>query len=72
METSSSPTFCIAPKPPDTLTSLVKPIVFMMLMAVRSDVMGQFVVSRRLKILGWLATGVMLLAVLAMFVTWGK
>ena len=44
----------------------------MMLMAVRSDVMGQFVVSRRLKILGWLATGVMLLAVLAMFVTWGK
>ncbi|MEO7729207.1 MAG: divalent metal cation transporter, partial [Burkholderiales bacterium] len=44
----------------------------MMLMAVRSDVMGQFVVSRTLKRLGWLATGVMLLAVLAMFVTWGK
>jgi NRAMP (natural resistance-associated macrophage protein)-like metal ion transporter len=44
----------------------------MMLMAVRSDVMGEFVVTRRLKILGWLATSVMALAVLAMFATWGR
>ena len=44
----------------------------MMLMAARSDVMGQFVVTRRLKVLGWCATGVMAIAVLAMFATWGK
>jgi NRAMP (natural resistance-associated macrophage protein)-like metal ion transporter len=42
----------------------------MMLMAVRSDVMGQFVIKRRLKYLGWLATAVMAFAVLAMAVTW--
>ena len=46
-------------------------MVVMMLMAARSDVMGRFVITRRLKILGWLATGVMALAVLAMFATWG-
>ena len=46
-------------------------MVVMMLMAARSDVMGRFVITRRLKILGWLATGVMTLAVLAMFATWG-
>ena len=44
-------------------------MVMLMLMAARSDVMGPFVISRRLKFLGWLATLVMLLAVLAMFVT---
>ena len=47
-------------------------MVVMMLMAVRKDVMGQFVITRRLKTLGWLATGVMALAVLAMFLTIGK
>jgi NRAMP (natural resistance-associated macrophage protein)-like metal ion transporter len=47
-------------------------MVVMMLMAVRRDVMGQFVITRKLKFLGWLATGVMGLAVLAMFLTWGK
>jgi NRAMP (natural resistance-associated macrophage protein)-like metal ion transporter len=41
----------------------------MMLMAARTDVMGRFVVTRRLKWLGWLATGVMAVAVVAMFVT---
>jgi Mn2+/Fe2+ NRAMP family transporter len=41
----------------------------MMLMAARTDVMGRFVVTRRLKWLGWLATGVMAVAVAAMFVT---
>ncbi len=42
----------------------------MMLIAVRPEVMGPFVITRRLRILGWLATFVMLLAVVAMFVTW--
>ena len=41
----------------------------MMLMATRADVMGRFVVTRRLKWLGWMATLVMASAVVAMFVT---
>ena len=40
----------------------------MMLLAVKPAVMGQFVISRRLKLLGWLATAVMAAAVAAMFV----
>ena len=44
-------------------------MAMMMLMAARPEVMGSFVISRRLKILGWIATLVMLLAVIAMFVT---
>jgi NRAMP (natural resistance-associated macrophage protein)-like metal ion transporter len=47
-------------------------MVIMMLMAARRDIMGQFVVTRRLRFLGWLATGVMALAVFAMFANWGK
>ena len=47
-------------------------MVVMMLMASREDVMGPFVVKRRLKVLGWLATGAMIAAVAAMFATWGK
>jgi NRAMP (natural resistance-associated macrophage protein)-like metal ion transporter len=47
-------------------------MIVMMLMAMRSDIMGPFVITRRLKILGWLATAVMAIVVLAMFVTWGK
>lgn len=39
----------------------------MMLMAARADIMGQFVISRRLKVLGWLCTVVMAIAVIAMF-----
>ncbi|MCC6378265.1 MAG: divalent metal cation transporter [Burkholderiales bacterium] len=39
----------------------------MMRMAVRSDVMGPFVVKRRLHRLGWLATGFMAAAVMVMF-----
>ncbi|MFZ6657185.1 Nramp family divalent metal transporter [Undibacterium sp. TJN19] len=38
----------------------------MMLMAAKPAVMGQFVISRRLKILGWLATAMMGAAVVAM------
>ena len=45
-------------------------MVVMMLMAVRPDIMGQFVITRRVTLLGWLATVVMALAVLAMMVTW--
>jgi NRAMP (natural resistance-associated macrophage protein)-like metal ion transporter len=39
----------------------------MMMLAVRPAVMGAFVISRRLKILGWLAVAVMAAAVVAMF-----
>src|SRR5258708_19621141 len=38
----------------------------MMLMAARPEIMGGFTVRRRLKNLGWLAPGVMALAVVAM------
>ncbi|GJI98378.1 iron transporter [Duganella caerulea] len=41
----------------------------MMLMAGRSSIMGRFVIGRRLRVLGWGATGAMALAVLAMFWT---
>ena len=44
-------------------------MVVMMLMAARSDIMGSLVVGLRLKVLGWLCTGVMLVAVLAMLIT---
>ena len=40
----------------------------MMLMAASPEIMGRFTVRRRLKNLGWLATGVMALAVVAMLV----
>ena len=39
----------------------------MMLLAVKPGVMGSFVISTRLRVLGWLATGVMACAVAAMF-----
>ncbi len=41
----------------------------MMLLASREDIMGRFVVRRRLRRLGWLATVVMGVTVLAMFAT---
>ena len=44
-------------------------MVVTMLMASRSDVMGQFVIGRRLRLLGWAATVVMAIAVAAMFGT---
>lgn len=44
----------------------------MMLMAVRADIMGPFVITRRLKVLGWLATAGMAIVVLAMVATWGQ
>ena len=45
-------------------------VTVIMIMAVRKDVMGRFVITRRLKILGWIATAVMAIAVLVMFATW--
>lgn len=44
-------------------------MVVMMLMAVRPEIMGKFVITARLKALGWLATLMMAAAVLAMFLT---
>jgi NRAMP (natural resistance-associated macrophage protein)-like metal ion transporter len=44
----------------------------MMLMAVRPEIMGRFTIKRRLKILGWLATMIMALAVAAMFISLGR
>lgn len=44
-------------------------MVVMMLMAVRPEIMGRFVLSPRLRMLGWLATLMMALAVGAMFWT---
>ncbi|HAN55702.1 MAG TPA: iron transporter [Betaproteobacteria bacterium] len=42
-------------------------MVVMMLMAAHTEVMGQFVISPRLKVLGWICTAVMAFAVIAMF-----
>jgi Mn2+/Fe2+ NRAMP family transporter len=44
----------------------------MLLMAVQPDIMGQFVISFRLKALGWLCTAVMAIAVAAMFWSLGR
>jgi NRAMP (natural resistance-associated macrophage protein)-like metal ion transporter len=45
-------------------------MIVMMLMAVRPDIMGEFVITRRLTILGWVATASMATVVLSMFATW--
>ena len=47
-------------------------MVLVMLLGTRKAVMGELVISRRLAVLGWLCTGVMAVAVLAMFATMGK
>jgi len=44
-------------------------MVVMMLLAVKPDVMGSFVVKRRLLVLGWISTAVMAAAVVAMIAT---
>ena len=46
-------------------------MVMMLLMAGRADIMGEFVIRRRLRILGWICTGVMGGVVTAMFLTLG-
>jgi Mn2+/Fe2+ NRAMP family transporter len=47
-------------------------MVVMMLMAVRTDIMGAFAITRGLTVLGWLATASMAMVVLAMLATWGR
>lgn len=42
-------------------------MVVMMIMAGRKAIMGRFVIRTRLKVLGWIATSVMAMAVVAMF-----
>ncbi|MDP2639232.1 MAG: divalent metal cation transporter, partial [Betaproteobacteria bacterium] len=44
----------------------------MMLMAVRPEIMGRFTIKRQLKVLGWLATLIMALAVAAMLYALGR
>lgn len=45
-------------------------MIVMMMIAVREDVMGEFVISWWLRIFGWLATVSMAVVVLVMFATW--
>ena len=45
-------------------------MAIIMLMAMRSDVMGRFVLPRPLWAMGWLCTGTMAVAVAIMFATW--
>jgi Mn2+/Fe2+ NRAMP family transporter len=47
-------------------------MIMMMFMAMNPKVMGKFTLNTSLKVWGWLATGVMALAAIAMFVTWGR
>lgn len=47
-------------------------LVVIMLMAARPEVMGQFVVSVRLRVMGWITTSVMALSVVGMLMTWPK
>ncbi len=47
-------------------------MVMTMLMATNPKVMGEVTLKRRPRILGWMATVVMILASIAMFVFWGK
>lgn len=42
----------------------------MMMMAVRPEVMGPFTIRKKLRILGWAATSLMLVTVITMFVFW--
>jgi Mn2+/Fe2+ NRAMP family transporter len=46
-------------------------MVIVMMLSARSEVMGNFVVSGRLRVVGWAATAVMAIAVIVMLATWG-
>jgi Mn2+/Fe2+ NRAMP family transporter len=49
------------------------PVMALMVhMARRRHVMGGFIIARRSAAVGWIATGVMAVMVLAMFATWGR
>ncbi len=45
-------------------------MTIMMIMAVRPDIMGAFVIKKKLKLLGWAATALMLATVITMIVFW--
>ncbi len=45
-------------------------MVVIMIMAMRTDIMGRFVLPPALQAMGWLCTGTMMAAVAIMFVTW--
>ncbi len=47
-------------------------MVLMLLMATNRKVMGEFCISPRLRISGWLATAVMIAATVGLFASWGK
>ena len=47
-------------------------MALMMLMAARTEIMGQFIITFKLKLLGWICTGVMALAVITMFWALGR
>jgi NRAMP (natural resistance-associated macrophage protein)-like metal ion transporter len=47
-------------------------MAIMIVMARRKKVMGGFIIGRRSAALGWLATGVMTVMVIAMLATWGR
>jgi Mn2+/Fe2+ NRAMP family transporter len=47
-------------------------MVMIMLIASRRAVMGEFALTKRLAVLGWLATAVMGAAAVGMFATWGS
>jgi NRAMP (natural resistance-associated macrophage protein)-like metal ion transporter len=46
-------------------------MVIVMMLSARAEVMGNFVVIGRLRLLGWAATAVMTIAVILMVATWG-
>lgn len=46
-------------------------MITIMLLAMKPEVMGRFIIRRRLRVLGWLATTVMAAAVLTLFATLG-
>lgn len=47
-------------------------MAMMMLMGAKREVMGEFTLSRTLRIMGWLGTALMTVATLAMFATWSQ
>jgi Mn2+/Fe2+ NRAMP family transporter len=46
-------------------------MAMIMLLAAKPKLMGNFALSKPLKVMGWLATFVMAAAVVGMFATWG-
>lgn len=45
-------------------------MAIMMIMAVRPDIMGPFVIKKKLRVLGWVATALMLATVITMILFW--